>query len=371
MWTNSYWGGSLAAAAGCLVFGALPRIRASGRVRDAVPLGCGLALYLLIRQYESIFLILSVVIFLLPGVRGIWKPAALAALIVAPALGITLLQNQQVTGSWTTLPYVLSQYQYGVPAALTFQRDPAPHRALTPQQALEYQVQMAFRGGHAETLRSYVLRLWYRVRFYRFFFVAPLYLAVGAFLFSVREWRWLWVLLTVVLFALGINFFPAFQFHYLAAVTCLFILISVQGLERISRWHTGAAQLVLLLSIAQFAVWYGAHLAENSELSLAMRQYETWETINHTNPARRIFVNQELAKLPGRLLVFVRYWPQHIFQNEWVYNRADVDAARVVWARDLGAEENQKLLRYYPGRSAWLLEPDAQPPRLSVYRADQ
>jgi hypothetical protein len=36
-----------------------------------------------------------------------------------PALAIILFQNKAVTGSWTTLPEMLSQYQYGVPAALT------------------------------------------------------------------------------------------------------------------------------------------------------------------------------------------------------------------------------------------------------------
>jgi hypothetical protein len=64
--------------------------------------------------------------------------------------------------------------------------------------------------------------------------------------------------------------------------------------------------------------------------------------------------------------VFVRYGPQHTFK-EWVHNEADIDASRVVWARDLGAAENQKLLRFYPQRTAWLLEPDAKPPKLEKY----
>ncbi len=100
---------------------------------------------------------------------------------------------------------------------------------------------------------------------------------------------------------------------------------------------------------------------------MALRRYETWDAINHGNPERRIEINRQLAKTPGNLLVFVRYSPQHIFQDEWVYNEADIDRARIVWARDLGAAENQKLQNYYPDRAVWLLEPDARPPRLSRY----
>jgi hypothetical protein len=377
-WMNDYWGGALPAAAGCLVFGALPRLRPiytqrGARMRAAVLLGAGVAINLLTRPYESIFLVLSIILFFLPAMRkreelrALVKPALAAILVVTPAIGITLLQNKQVTGNWMTLPYTLSQYQYGVPAVLTFQQTPVPHRELTREQALDYHMQSSFRGSHAETIGSYLARLEYRIRFYRFFFLAPLYLALPAFFAALREFRYVWVFLCLLIFALGVNFFPAFQFHYMAAVACLFILVSVTGLQQLSRLNIKAAQVVFFLCVVQFLLWYSAHLFENDEWSLAIREYETWQTINHQNPERRIEVNNELARIPGKQLVFVRYRPRHIFQDEWVYNWADIDGARVVWARDLGAAENEKLRRYYPDRSVWLLEPDAQPPRLTRY----
>lgn len=194
-----------------------------------------------------------------------------------------------------------------------------------------------------------------------------------AFLVALREFRFVWVAVTIVLFALGVNVFPAFQFHYVAAVACLFVLVSVTGLQQLCRLRIGgreAAQLIVMLCAAHFIFWYGLHVLDDAEFSMALRQYETWDYVNHRNPERRIFVNQQLAALPGKLLVLVRYWPQHIFQDEWVWNGADIDAARVVWARDLGPVENEKLRRYYPDRSVWLLEPDFRPPRLSPFQSE-
>ncbi len=372
-WMNSYWGGAFSATAGCLVFGALPRLRESARARDAALLGLGLALQLITRPYEFIFLLVSALLFLVPLFR---KPAKLAPafLVLLPAIALSLLQNQQVTGSWTTLPYMLSQYQYGVPAALTFQSNPIPHNDLTPQQQLDYKMQLAFGPSGPETIATYLTRLAYRVRFYRFFFLPPLYLALVAFLFVLRDSRFAWVALTLLIFALGANFFPSFQFHYIAAVTCLFVLVSITGLQQLSRLTirgrpagNETARLIVLLCAVHFVFWYGLHIFETADFSLAMRRYETWDAINHSNPERRIEVNQQLAKIPGKLLVFVRYSPQHIFQDEWVYNEADIDRARIVWARDLGTPENEKLQHYYPDRAAWLLEPDARPPKLSRY----
>jgi hypothetical protein len=151
-------------------------------------------------------------------------------------------------------------------------------------------------------------------------------------------------------------------------VTCLFVLMSVVGLQQISRLKAGpeAARLILLLCVAQFLFWYGIHLSDSTTAPSPAAQFETWYGLGHGN-ARRIAVDHELVQAPGRLLVFVRYSPQHMFQEEWVWNDADIDAARVVWARDLGQDENRKLIDYYPGRTAWLLEPDARPLRLTRY----
>lgn len=382
-WTNSYWGGAAAAAAGCLVFGALPRLRQSWRRRDALLLGAGIAIHLLIRQYESIFLLLAVALYFLPVLRRKKEAARLlrlapwTALAVLPAILLTLAQNKAVTGSFTTLPEALSMYQYGVPSALTFQPDPAPHRELTPQQAMDYRMQLAFRGKQPETLSTYLLRLVYRIRYYRFYFLPPLYIALAVFLACIRDYRYGWVALTLALFALGVNFFPAFQEHYVAACACLFVLASVAGLERLSRWTIGgraagreAAWILVVLCAAEFGLWYGVHLFETTAVSAALQPYETWDAINHGNPERRIFVRDALERIPGKLLVFVRYSPRHRFQDEWVYNRADIDGSRIVWARDLGPAENRKLTDFYPGRTVLLLEPDLRPPRLSPYAAD-
>ncbi len=372
-WMNSYWGGASAAAAGCLVFGALPRLLTRPRRRDAVLLGVGLGLHLLIRPYESIFLALGVLFFFLPAMRkkGEWrtlvKLAPAAALALLPAVVILLAQNRQVTGQWLTLPYTASQYQYGVPAGFTFQSPPTPHRELNREQALNYRMQLSFRGSARETVTSFLERLEYRVRYYRFFFLAPLYLALPAFFWWMRQYRFLWVALTLAAFSLGSNFYPLFEPHYIAAVTCLFVLVALAGLQQWERFSKDAAQVIAFFCVAAFLFWYGLHLFDTQEFSMAVRQYETWDGLNHRNPAARIAVNQQLANVPGKVLVFVRYYPQHIFQEEWVYNSADIDGSRVVWARDLGADENEKLRAYYKDRSAWLLEPDFRPPRLRPY----
>jgi hypothetical protein len=78
----------------------------------------------------------------------------------------------------------------------------------------------------------------------------------------------------------------------------------------------------------------------------------------------------QLQQEPGMHLVIVRYSAAHQVALDWVYNRADIDASKVVWARDMGREQNRELLNYFQGRRIWLAEPDLMPARLSVYPAE-
>jgi hypothetical protein len=336
-WMNSYWGGYVSACAGCLVFGSLPR-------KAPVLLGIGLGLQILTRPFEALFLALIVAAYR----RFQWRALA----VVAGALALTLFQNKAVTHSWTTLPYMLSRFQYGVPTTFTFQPKPIPHVPLTPEQDLDYRAQSAIHdaGGYWE-------RLTYRFRYLRFFMLPPLFFAV----IWLRR-QYLWAAGTVLLFALGTSFYPYFFPHYVAAIACLFLLLCVAGLERLSR---EAQTYIVVLCGASFAFWFGLYLVADDDL-LAVTAYQSWYYIDRGDPQGRAAVQDKLDHSPGRQLVFVRYSPAHRFE-EWIHNAADIDGARTVWANDLGTEENQQLLRYYPDRTAWLLEPDVRPPALMRY----
>jgi hypothetical protein len=363
-WMNTYWGGAVSGVAGCLVFGALPRLRGA-RMRDAVLLGVGLGLQLLTRPFEFVILCAVVLLYFVPA-----RALVIAALTLAPAAGLTLLQNKQVTGSWTELPYQLSRYQYGVPTTFTFQANPVPHRPLSVEQQIDYEAQVAVHGKKTDSFRTYFARVAERVRFYRFFFLAPLYLALPAFLPALRQYRFVVVFAAMALFWLADAFYPYFYPHYIAAATCLFVLVSVEALEQLSRLKIRglpvgeeAAALILILCLGHFVFWYGSYLTGSASLPMAMNANESWDSVNSGSPDARIDINGRLAGAPGKQLVFVRYSVAH-GASEWIRNAADIDGSRVVWAIDLGTEDDSVLRRYYPDRQVWLLEPDARPPRL-------
>jgi len=75
----------------------------------------------------------------------------------------------------------------------------------------------------------------------------------------------------------------------------------------------------------------------------------------------------QLNSSPGEHLLIVRYSPEHNSDREWVYNAADIDHAKIVWAREIPGVNIHPLLDYFHGRRVWLVEPDAAPPRITPY----
>jgi hypothetical protein len=79
-----------------------------------------------------------------------------------------------------------------------------------------------------------------------------------------------------------------------------------------------------------------------------------------------------LGREPGQHVVIVRYGRRHNIHDEWVYNGADIDGSKVLFARDLGAAENAKLVAHFAGRKVWvaLIDGRRQPIRVGPYRGD-
>ncbi len=72
-------------------------------------------------------------------------------------------------------------------------------------------------------------------------------------------------------------------------------------------------------------------------------------------------------QLPGQQLAIVRYSSSSVPSEEWVYNLADIDGSKVVWAREMDATNNLELMRYYKNRKVWLVEPDTTPASVVPY----
>jgi hypothetical protein len=78
---------------------------------------------------------------------------------------------------------------------------------------------------------------------------------------------------------------------------------------------------------------------------------------------------KQIEATSERHLVLVSYSPVHNEHQEWVYNEADVDSSKFVWAREIPGQSLQPLLSYFRGRKIWVCKPDTVPVRIHPYDA--
>jgi hypothetical protein len=82
---------------------------------------------------------------------------------------------------------------------------------------------------------------------------------------------------------------------------------------------------------------------------------------------RRGAIEKKLLSMPGKHLVMVHYHPDHDPNFEWVYNGAEIDGAKMLWARELDKEQNTKLLAYFKDRKIWIVDADDDDSELTPY----
>jgi hypothetical protein len=391
-WANSYWGGAVAATGGALVFGALPRLKRSLSVVDALLLGLGLAILANSRPYEGLIFSLPVVAALLVWTLGKEHPPYRTTLrrLVLPVgviLGIvSVLMGYyfwRVTGSpWrmghqaydaTHLvnPYFLWQTPRHVAA---FHNDAIQGFYLTRE--LPYWQQIHSLGGLLRLECTRLVEIW--MFYFLPLFTLPLFVTSAALPFGF-SWRQIskstrFLLLAAGFGLAGYSLEVYFNPHYFAPGTCL-VYALVLGAMRYARGWTWRQKPVGLAITRAIPLMAGVLFVLCVAYGPALRPFQpgvfTWCSPSSSSLMKdRARILSELDQQPGRHLVIVRYSASHQFGLEWVFNRADIDTSKVVWAHDLGQKQNAELLKYFQGRRIWIVEPDISPARLSAYPAE-
>jgi hypothetical protein len=379
-WMNSYWGGAATAIGGALVLGALPRMMKRLRLRYTLIMGLGTAILAASRPYEGGAMCMAVGAVLLTWLLGKNRPRVSVSLgrFFLPMLLMLSLTVAgigyyffRVTGSPFHLPEEVQRIPYGMaPIFLWQSAGPEPayrHQALHDFYAVwevkEVLPEIRSIGGLIWNALKKLIGAWV-------FFLGPALTVPLLFLPRIikrdRRMRILVIVGAVTLIAIELDAW--FYAHYLAPIAGLLFAIVVQGLRHLRVWRR---QRGLMLARAIPAICVAMIAIRLAAQPLGLQFPPAWPMTWYHTPegnVARARVQARLSAMEGGQLAIVRYRPDHnAVMNEWVYNRADIDGAKVVWAREMDAAENHDLLQYFHDRHAWLVEADETPPKLSPY----
>ena len=355
-WGQSYWGGAAAFLGGALVFGGLRRIYQSGLARDSLLLGTGLVLLSNSRPMEGFLISLPVLAMALwwmfrPAQKlanstslrlRVLKIAVPLLLIGAVGIGVLGTYNRAVTGSVAKLPYHAHDDTYLGFSMLIWKDSVDAVPAYNHRRMEEYFLSFRNRQKDLRSLDNYLPDLGRRLGLLWKFYPLGLGLLVVAI---PALWRNNWyrfaLVITAGLLLIHTQLITSWIFpHYLAPIAALFFLLSVVALRNISLWQRerkigkNVVRAVVVFSMLKLVLLYATY---QTQMPMSPRQ----------------FVETTLEAKPAKDLVIVSYAPDYSVHKEWVYNKASIDTAGVVFARDLGHIKNAELIDYFSGRKIW------------------
>jgi hypothetical protein len=363
-WMNSYWGGAVTAVGGALVTGAWVRITRAKQWRYAWHLGIGALILVLARPFEGAVLLVVALLGLAVANRAlrVWLPIALMGVIGASWLAY---DNYRVTGHPLRLPYRQYYLQYETVPPFWFIPTSTPSKGFR-----HFDLESRTLGTY-DRARSWRLLLdrsaaWFILLsgyYGNVIWLLPL-AAFAPLLWRSRRTRFA-VILTLAMGAvslLEVWWYP----HYGAPLTAALLILAAQSMRYLRQWRYHGREVGHVLVSAMVVAVLVLMVASQAR---AIAKHRTADQTQGRNALKETAEKQLLAMHPGRHVIFVRYTGlgPHL---EWVYNPADIDAAPVIWAQDLGPEENERLRSYYTGRSFWLFEPD-ESMKVTLYPSDR
>lgn len=383
-WMNSYWGGSAAALGGALVLGALPRVMRHQRLRDVVLMGVGFAMVANSRPYEGVFFSVPIIVALLLWMKKPTSPSfrVIASKVALPLTVVCVLTLAamgyyfwRITGSPIRTPFQVNLAAYNPVPYFPWQlarATPTYNHPVMERFYLGWWMHL-YELGRVHPVVLFLVKICIAWLFFvGFLFTLPLFTLCCALPpgFSIANMRKRTsFLLAVSGFVLFGSLMPVyFNPHYAAPITCAFYALLLIAMQGIRGWRPAGrpAGIALVRSVPIIAVLMFMLAMVPSLRASHVPQMATWYSPIVVNSYRAGIIRQ-LSGEPGRHLVLVRYGLDHSPVTEWVFNGADIDDSKIVWARDMGSAHNAELLQYFRDRRVWLIEPDQLPPRLTGY----
>ena len=371
-WMNTYWCASVAALGGALVLGAWPRLRKGIRASDALLMGLGLVILANSRPYEGFVFSLPVAAAMLWWLTGKLRPPLQVSLarIVLPLLIVlavgalaTSYYYFRVTGDPFRMAYQVNRATYATAPYFLWQ---------TPRSEPVYHHEVMrdfyrWELGEFEknfTVVGYLGRAAQKAGSWWQFYLGPLLtMPLLALPRVVRQTK---TRLPVAICAAMVAGFAVQTWslpHYFSPATGALYILLVQCMRHL--WHSRLKARVISPALVRAipALACAMILLRVTAAAVHVQIEPAWPRGN----LARAEIMRELDRLPGKRLVLVGYGPHHNVDSEWVWNRADIDRSKIVWARDMGTSSNQELLRYFGDRTVWLLRPDDNSPLLMPY----
>jgi hypothetical protein len=367
-WMNTYWCASVAAMGGALVLGAWPRLRKRMSGLAGFTMGAGLVILANSRPYEglvfSIPIAIATIVWIVRKNRREVRRILPSLLVISATLLLGGLATgsyyYRVTGSPFVMTYQVNRGQYANAPYFVWQT-PQPEPVNRHQVMRDYYRWEAREFQRNRTFKGYVERGAEKVVSWWQFYLGPLLtVPLLALPWIIRQPKMRLPLAVcgamVVGFAVQTWTLP----HYFSPATGALYILIVQGLRQLWHWRPRMGRQI----VRAVPVLAAAMILLRVAAAAAHTQIEpAWPRGN----LERAAVMRVLERMPGEQLVLVRYGTHHDVDREWVWNRASIDSAKVVWARDLGEVQNRELLEYFKSRRVWRIDGDDPAPRLELY----